>query len=601
MLCKPLCILISLALCVVTPRLGNGEEPTVKPLDPVEQARRAMAGFMTKTPLRLPGAEGHYRAMFDSVLVPVPKCGHAHDGAWFERWDLGDCTGRAVLAWTALREMTGDQTTGLDVEQGQRKFLLSLLHPQTGLVWYNADAKTGTYRYHIWDQSRTLRALVCWFQSKPDDRDRLRPLIERMIHELDSRATIRGEDAVWGPYAGLPSDEYIDATPEAAFTGYFVNNRAGVCIEPLVDYARATGDAKILDIAVRFANCEMSGHQGDIVSAEQKPYFQFGENGSFVGQFHTKAGTLIGMAKLARLLAAQGRVQESQRYLRAVRKSYDWIFAADNPGRGSRIGWIPESPGGPYHETCCATDMVELAATLASCDSIAPEFRDWVNLHDDVEAIAVNTISRAQVRFTPDFEKTLAGFYGENASTYMETARRFDGAWLANLSPNEILLSENGKPYVCIAGCCQYSGASGWCAGWRDAMTHDRGVLRINYFLKRESSQATMTTTMPVDGQADITLREAVDVQIRVPTWLKAEQIVVQVDGKNVNAAERLDPGRHWIALGKLAVGAKIAVRFPVENRETEEHMANQKLTIRWRGNYVVQIRPRTAKLPIFP
>ena len=169
--CNPLYVLISLALCVVAPRLGNGEEPAVKPLDPVEQARRAMAGFMSKTPLRLPGAEGHYRAMFDSVLVPVPKCGHAHDGAWFERWDLGDCTGRAVLAWAALREMTGDQTTGLDVEQGQRKFLLSLLHPQTGLVWYNADAKTGTYRYHIWDQSRTLRALVCWFQSKPDDRD----------------------------------------------------------------------------------------------------------------------------------------------------------------------------------------------------------------------------------------------------------------------------------------------------------------------------------------------------------------------------------------------------------------------------------------------
>ena len=203
-----------------------------------------------------------------------------------------------------------------------------------------------------------------------------------------------------------------------------------------------------------------------------------------MGHLHTKAGTLIGIAKLARTLAAQGRVEEAKRYLRAVRKSYDWIFTNDTPNHGSRIGWIPESLGGQGQETCCDTDVVELALALAACALLAPEFSDWSNLYDDAEAIAVNMISRLQVRFTPEFEKTLAGFYGENAPEYMKTARRFDGVWSGggNLPNNFIQHDPSGKPYIPLGGCCQYSGVSGLYAGWRDAMIHDRGELQNQLF-----------------------------------------------------------------------------------------------------------------------
>jgi len=602
------------AAAIVPYKVCGGEEPIQEPLDPVAQAQRALSGFMTQTPLRLPGNEGYYRAMFDSALLPVPMIGHATDDGWCMQWDLGDCTGRAVPAWIALREMTGDRMTGGEVECGQRAFLLSMLHPETGLIWYSADTKNGIYRYHIWDQSRTLLALVYWFRACPEDRVRLKPLIERMIRGLEAIATVRGTDPVWGSYAGMPSDTYVNEKPGSAFGGHFVNNRAGICIEPLVGYADLTGNANALELAILFANCELGGHEGDAVPPGKKPYFCFGDNGSFVGHFHTKAGTLIGLANLARRLAAQGRVREAKSYLLAARKSYDWIFSKDNPGRGSRIGWFPESPGGNEHETCCATDMIELAGALASCASLAPEFSDWVNLYDDEEAIAVNLIARAQLRFTPDFEKELASYYGENASKYMPIARHFDGTWLGILPPNDRLKAYSetpkrftkqggiGNAFICLGGCCQYAGVSGLYAGWREAMAFEKNRLSVRYFMNRQSDFAEMKTQMPREGRVDIALRQTMnDVRIRVPQWLDASQVSLLVNNKPIDATKSLDADKRWLNLGSLVVGTDIRLCFPLDERQTEEVIARKKFVIDWRGNYVVKLRPTTAKWPIFP
>jgi hypothetical protein len=185
----------------------------------------------------------------------------------------------------------------------------------------------------------------------------------------------------------------------------------------------------------------------------------------------------------------------------------------------------------------------------------------------------------------------------------MKTARRFDGVWSGggNLPNNFIQHDPSGKPYIPLGGCCQYSGLCGLYAGWRDAMIRDRGELRINYFMNRQSPGADMTTAMPIAGRADITLREPLDVRIRVPNWLKTAQIAVRLDGKTLKVAEHLDAARHWVALGRLAAGAKIEVEFPLEERETEETFPGQVLKVRWRGNYVVQVRPRDGEWPIFP
>lgn len=616
--------------------IGTVEEPSLwdsventhlAPIDPVSQARAGIEGYMVKAPQRLPGPEGYFRATFRSWILP-PKFGH-------DRWDWGDCTARAVLAWISLREMTGDTTTGLEVEQGQRRLLLSILHPETGLVYEPelSDRKKGRYHYHIWDQSRTLHALVRWYQTSPQDRGTIEPLITRMINGLDRYATIRGTDPTWGPYAGWQSDEYTDYKPGAQVG--WVNMRAGICIEPLVMYAEPTGDARVLDLAIRFANCALGGHECDPVPADapRRPElsgipanrdFVFGDDGSFTGHFHTKSSTLIGIVKLARYLGTHGHLEEAKHYLGRVRQIYDWIFEPNNSNRGSRIGWFPEqlfpNTSRVVCETCCQADMSELAAAMASCCTLAPEFHAWANLYDDAEALSVNTAARSQFRITPEYEKLLAKIPGKELTTALETARRFEGGWTAKFYPDDLVFIENdGSLQILGWGCCAYSGFRALYSGWQAALGYNHGTLRINFLLRRQSPRGVVETKVPLTGEATVELRQDARVLMRVPSWLKPDQLKLAVAGRVFNPPTQLDNTGHYLDLDRIPRGTKIEARFPILERESREKIGgnNQggnnreagycnpkdkiEYTIRWRGNYVAQIRPRGVRLPIFP
>ena len=564
----------------------------VQPLDAPDRARRALEGFMSHSGDWVDATPRQYRMIFDCWLLPEARRNHS-------RWELGDASARAILAWTALRAMTGDQSTGRDVQQGQLEFVLSMLHPETGLVWYGADRAKGVYRYHIWDQSRTLRALVRWYKTYPKDRPRVKPLIDRMIAGLDKYATVRGTDPTWGPYAGWPADDFTNQEPGKRYGGHFVNNRAGICIEPLAEYAEAAGDAAALDLAVRFANCELGGHEADDVPDQYKGNFRFGPDGSFAAHFHTKTSTLLGITKLAKLLASKKRLPEAVARLRAVRKSYDWILSARNPARGSRIGWMPESPGRDVHETCCAADVIELAEAMASCAGLDPELRDWVDLHDDVESMTVNMIARLQIRLTPEFKAALAERYGDRAAEQLRTAQLLEGSWIAIVENNSLIWHYQDRPCIAVGACCQYAGVRGLYSGWRDAMDWADGRLRIQFFLNRRSPQAVMTTAMPAEGSARITLREPGAVLIRVPRWLKVQEMSFQVNGRDARPV--LEGSGHYVDLGRLGAGAKIDVKFPLSERSTTEKIARRQYTIRWRGNYVVELSPPPESFPVFP
>ena len=51
----------------------------------------------------------------------------------------------------------------------------------------------------------------------------------------------------------------------------------------------------------------------------------------------------------------------------------------------------------------------------------------------------------------------------------------------------------------------------------------------------------------------------------------------------------------------KLSSGDRIEVRFPLEERVTEERIKDMTCRLRWRGNHVVGIDPPGRKWPLFP
>lgn len=593
----------------------------VKPFDGAMQAATALHGFMQKAPERLLGSEGYYRPVFKTWILP-PRIGH-------DQWDWGDCTSRAILAFIALREMTGNFETGREVEKGHRALLLSLLNPETGLAFVPdlAYPAEGKHYYHVWDQGRTLRALVRWYNANPEDRERLRPYIQRMIRGLENYATIRGVDPVWGPYRGWPSDSFVNNTPEERVG--WVNMRVGLLIEPLAMWAALTGDENALELAVEFTNCELGGHQGDgvppdaarrdeLADLSSETDFRFGNDGSFTGHFHTKSATLLGIVKTAQRLANDGRLSQALAYLRRTRTIYDWIFAPHNENRGSRIGWFPEQlfprRVRVVGETCCTADMIELAAALASCHTLDPELSTWANLYDEVEAMMVNTIARSQFTITPEYEALVSGM--DLDPDALARARRLEGTWAACCYPNDLAYCEQGRNLEIFAmACCQYAGVRGLYSGWREAVSYDGDTLRINFFTTRQSPEAVMESQVPQAGRAWVALRKRVRLQVRAPIWLEPSEIRMSRDGQ---ALMRRGIVGSYLDLGMHEAGATINIDFPLRERDAQESIGgnnrggksaqwgycspDEKLSysLRWCGNYLAHMRPKGAHLAMF-
>jgi len=119
----------------------------------------------------------------------------------------------------------------------------------------------------------------------------------------------------------------------------------------------------------------------------------------------------------------------------------------------------------------------------------------------------------------------------------LAAAQVFDGLMPAVIYHNDLVWHRGNEDCLICGGCCMYSGVIALDTVWRDAMTFRDGKLRINYFLDRQSPQAAMTTGQPSRGEAEIVLRRPADVLVRVPSWLRREQLAIRIDDRASAAA----------------------------------------------------------------
>ncbi len=374
--------------------------------DLVPSARLALHGFMVNCPEPVPGRSGLLRASFGCNALPWPVVGHA-------QWDWGDCTGRAVQAWLFARRMTGEADFGRPVEEGQRATLLWLLTPTRGMpcVPDLSDPDRGVYHYQMWDQGRTLRALVRWWLSGPDARLKtdLQARIRKMISSLDAVAT-HGHDPEYGDYAVYPWDNITETTVAAGGPAHIVPGqdlyimRGGQLLEPLALYWAASDDPEAGRFARQICAGVISGHEADTYQGSSS--FRFGPDGSFGGHFHDHASIALGVAQLGAALVARGEREEGLRLLRWAKTVYDWTLSPGNVNAGSTWGWFPENVGSDNTqarevcEICCTADMIQLAAALAGAARLDASLSSWDALWDHVERYTLNTILPAQFRVT---------------------------------------------------------------------------------------------------------------------------------------------------------------------------------------------------------
>lgn len=604
--------------------------------DLVGPARKALEGFMTNLPELIPGPDGpHYRAYHNSQALPGPEISHC-------QWDYGDCTGRAVTAWIGLREMTGDWHTGVEVERGQRRFLLSLINPETGLVCVpdRSDKPAGSHYYHLWDQGRTLRALVDWHgdpAGDPAERVAIAERIERMIDGL-AKLAVSGRDIAWGDYDVFTGDEYIDdqARPSAAFSPEDGNVWVwgGQLIEPLVEWFEMTGNERSLGFATRLAAGVLSGHQGDGWDGRTKRSLGFGGDGSFTAHFHNSMSVVLGIVKLGRTLYTNGENVAGTRLIAHARRVYDWIFdPSRNINAAGSYGWFPENmlDGARVRtksETCCTADMIEFAAELAKLSRLDSNLSEYAAFWDDVERFTLNGLLRAQFTVGPEYEsllerivagkETCAGKSTWDRREALSLAHRLDGTWTDIFYPNDKVQvgRETGRLLFTVGGCCHYSGVRGIHGCWENIVSKEGRDVFIHMSMTRDSEWASIRSFLPERGRVDVIPCDGCNLHYRLPGWVDSVAVAVSLNGAPVTPAQDRS-ARGYLCFPGLEKGDVLSVVFPVELRVTKEKIGGDNLgagvdgscepsekieyTISWEGNTVVSLEPQGRYLPLFP
>jgi hypothetical protein len=610
-----------LGVCLLLAGLPCTAQTPVAPANLIHAARASFEGYMSHNPERLPGPGDAYRCYFDARVLPEVRLAHA-------QWDLGDCSARAVTAWLYLREMLGDETTGAGVERGQRRFLLSLLNPDTGLASVpelSSRSENAAY-YHVWDQGRTLRALVQWYRSLPAESAesvRIRQAIEKMIQGL-SRLKIDGRDPVWGDYVFFKSDIYINLEPHPSPKFYWT--WGGQLIEPLVEWAGVTRSPAAVDFAARLANGILSGRQSAGYTGAVKRALEFGSDGTFTSHFHNRSSVLLGIVKLAEALYARGDRQRALTLIRRVRQIYDWIFDANrNINAAGSYGWFPEDlddgkQARVIAEPCCMADMIELAAELAQCSTLDSSLTGYSALWDDVERFTRNGLLRSQFYVTARYERLLRQTAGARWSPAMlERARQMEGGWCDAIQPNNLtrVISKTGTPFLSIAGCCSYSGPRGLYASWRRILRRQGSDLFVNMSLDRDSPWASIRSGLPQRGEVQTILRQPLNVHYRMPRWVDHRAVRVSVNATPVQFEWDRDAPGYLVVRGRRT-GDRIVVTFPVVEKVTKEKMGGDnsgddvgvgfsepgnriEYTLTWRGDDLVSIAPPARFLPVVP
>lgn len=580
----------------------------------LQSAEKALRGFMCDHPKPASGGVG-YRGSFDNLILPEPLFLET-------QWDCGDCTARALEAWLAIRVLTGDHQTGRDIQLEQEKFLFSIIHPETGLVFVPelSQPDKNCYYYHMWDQGRTLRYFVRAFiksETQPDQ-DKYRQYVHRMIKGLVQLAS-EAEHPHFGAILYYTQDSFLGRQqPDERIPPWV--NRAGQLIEPLAMYLEATNDPAVEELLRKYIGGALSGYEKQR-GPDAPVQLEFAEDGSFIGQVHSRTSTLLGIAKFSKILWRQGKHAEAIHHLKLCKKTYDWIYdSSRNVNAAGSYGWFPEKidnhqSARTIAETCCTADMIELGAELASAAPLAGEFHDWSDIWDDVDRSVRNALLKTQIDLTPKLATRLSELgKWDNPESAIKKSQQLNGAWLACFYPSDFITiyedSYPGKLCLLFGACCMYSGPRALLAAWNgQCQIHDKEVF-INLPYAFDNSYVKVEAD-DLGRELIVTAKTNASIHVRIPLWARREppqietneerqKITIESDNRSVRIKDPSPNGRVKITFKGKSYITKERIGGNNQGKWTDSSSADKKIeyTLHYTANTLTKILPHGQYLP---
>ena len=322
----------------------------------------------------------------------------------------------------------------------------------------------------------------------------------------------------------------------------------------------------------------------------------FLENGEFTKEFPDTSDMVHTHAHTNQIMAALETVQANgdQELLKRALKAYEYCVKEGN----ALLGFFPECIGykrglvGTAAETCVVADMIACAIKLSLLG---------IDKWDDVDRWTRNQFAENQLTSTNwltdghlepiDREKEPPGA-GTGYGTTERVLERTKGSFSGWAAVNDFV---QGRSWS-IMHCCTGNGTRTVYYVWENILHYQDGELKVNLLMNRASRWADIDSHIPYKGQVDITVKEDINLKVRLAEWVEAEEAKCTVNGKRIKA--RME-GRYLVA-GPVHPGDTVVVEFPIYER-TETIIVEQKqYTIILRGNDAVAINPQGSNGPFY-
>ena len=339
----------------------------------------------------------------------------------------------------------------------------------------------------------------------------------------------------------------------------------GRCIEALVWYYEATGDALAMELAEDLARFHLAyAIAPDGTIPDELAHRAIGDRQSHL---YTLCGLLLFGCKT-----------HQSEYVDAVVRTYQ----AGVPALVNECGWVAHDMGQTRFPDQSGNLMANTESTGAAARLALwmARYTAHTECYDDVERLVRARLFPGQITQADS-----------HANPDLEIPSRALGGWGGNDYPHA------GKGY-------NPSGTAEIVHTMSAIYQHISALEEAGLVVYMHFDYADDTVEIKADRSAEATLavrpRIHDNVLIRVPGWAPPESVRIEVDGRPV--ALRMVGSFAYLGRQQLGVNSQIVLRHALPIRRTQETMAaGDTYHFAWRGDQITGVHPNEWPLPFYP
>ncbi len=260
-----------------------------------------------------------------------------------------------------------------------------------------------------------------------------------------------------------------------------------------------------------------------------------------------------------------------------------FLYGRDHHRNNILVGYFVEDivGSGDGAETCEVADMIALALKLSQ--SGAGDY--W----DDADRWIRNQFAESQLK-DGDWIDAAVAHLPVTGAAYNETTEnvssRMVGKFAGSGSTANDWIGELGV--TAGSGCCTGNASRTVYWIWKNMLTYKDGRLKVNLLMNRASPWADVDSYIPYEGRVDVKVKKACDLSIRIPEWVKPEEVQCKVNGKK----QPVTFDGRYVSLGDVKAKDVVTMTFPISERTDKVNIVGKDYTIIRKGNDVVHIDP---------